>query len=123
MRRKYAVSETEWEVLKMLWKHGTSIRQSELLSLFEKEGREWKRQTLNTFLSRLEEKGLVRREDGMTTPVYSEEEYSVMQMRKAIDTMYNGKFSNLLASFINRNELSPEEAAELRQLLDKNTNG
>ena len=81
MKRKLAVSETEWEILKMLWKHGESIRQSELLSLFEKEGREWKRQTLNTFLSRLEKKGLVRREGGMATPVYNEEEYNVMQMR------------------------------------------
>ena len=76
MKRKLAVSETEWEILKMLWKHGESIRQSELLSLFEKEGREWKRQTLNTFLSRLEKKGLVRREGGMATPVYNEEEYN-----------------------------------------------
>ena len=122
MKRKLAVSETEWEILKMLWKHGESIRQSELLSLFEKEGREWKRQTLNTFLSRLEKKGLVRREAGMATPVYNEEEYNVMQMREAIDTMYSGKFSNLLASFINRNELSQEEAIELRQLLDKKDN-
>ena len=122
MKRKLAVSETEWEILKMLWKHGESIRQSELLSLFEKEGREWKRQTLTTFLSRLEKKGLVRREGGMATPVYNEEEYNVMQMREAIDTMYSGKFSNLLASFINRNELSQEEAIELRQLLDKKDN-
>lgn len=119
MRSKYSVSDTEWEVLKMLWSHGEAIKQSELLVLAEKKGKKWKRQTLNTFLFRLEEKGLIRREHARTTPLYSEEEYRALLMRESIDNLYGGKFSNLLASFMKQNVLSEEELEELRQLLDK----
>ena len=65
MKSKYNVTEAEWEVLKMLWRQETGIRQPQLLELFEKEGKQWKRQTLNTFLTRLESKELVKREGGL----------------------------------------------------------
>lgn len=120
MKSKYSVSDTEWEVLKLLWKHGEAVRQSELLVLAEQEGKKgWKRQTLNTFLSRLEEKGLVRRERGRAMPVYSEEEYRALLMRESIDNLYGGKFSNMLASFMDQKVLSKDEITELRQMLDQ----
>lgn len=119
MKSKYSVSEAEWEVLKMLWKHGEPIRQAELLALFAEKGKEWKRQTLNTFLFRLEEKGLVKRENGKARPVYDEEEYNALLMRETIDALYGGKFSALLASFVKRNDLSEEDMEEMRRMLDR----
>ena len=119
MRHQYNISDAEWEVLKMLWRHGEAIRQPQLLELFAQEGKEWKRQTLNTFLSRLEEKGLVAREKGIVTVVFGEEEFNALQMKEAINNLYGGKLSNFLASFMKRNELSDEDAEELRRLLDK----
>ncbi len=117
MRSKYSVSDAEWEVLNMLWKHGESIRQPQLLKLFEQEGKEWKRQTLNTFLTRLEEKGLVIRENGLVSVVYEENEYKARQMKESIDNLYGGKVSNFLAAFMERNELGKEEAEELYRLV------
>lgn len=119
MKSRYNVTDAEWEVLKMLWDHGRAIRQSELLEISEKNGKGWKRQTLNTFLVRLEEKALVRRENSVVAPVYSEEEYNAIQMKEAIDQMYGGKVSRLLTAFMERNGLSEAEAEELRRLLDK----
>ena len=119
MRNKYNVSDAEWEVLKLLWRHGEAIRQPEFLELSEREGKGWKRQTLNTFLTRLEEKGLVWRDNGMVAPVYSEEEYSALQMKEAIDNFYGGKVSKMVAAFMKRNELSSEEAKELKRILDQ----
>ena len=119
MRSKYSVSDTEWEVLNMLWTHGEAVKQSQLLAMAEEKGKKWKRQTLNTFLFRLEEKGLIRREHARAMPLYSEEEYRALLMRESIDNLYGGKFSNLLASFMRQNVLSKEELEELQQLLDK----
>lgn len=119
MRGKYSVSDAEWEVLKMLWSYGESIRQPQLLELFEKEGKMWKRQTLNTFLSRLEEKGLVKRENRIVTPVFSEEEYGVLEMREVIDNLYGGRVSSFLAAFLKRDAVEEEDLAELRRLLEQ----
>lgn len=119
MKGKFNVSEAEWEVLKILWKYGESIRQPQLLKLFEQEGKEWKRQTLNTFLVRLEEKGLVKREGGFVSVVYGEDEYTSMQMKETIDSLYGGKVSNFLAAFLERNKLSKEDVEELQRLVEK----
>lgn len=71
MKNFYNISEAEQEVMEKLWDQEDSIRQSQLLALFEADGKEWKRQTLNTFLSRLEDKGLVERENRLVKAVYS----------------------------------------------------
>lgn len=118
MRSKYHISDTEYEVLKMLWKQKESVRQSQLLELFQKEGKEWKRQTLNTFLSRLEEKGLVKREKGMVCASLGEEEFKFCQMQNALERLYDGRISSFVAAFQKKQALSKEEVEELRKLID-----
>ena len=117
MKSEYQISDSELEVMKMLWQQKESIKQSQLLQLFENEGKEWKRQTLNTFLSRLEGKGLIKREKGMVSVVCDEEEYSFAQVKSAIDNLYGGKLSNFMAAFIKKEAVSKEDAEELNQYL------
>ena len=57
MNLKYSLSDTEQEIMEVLWEKGDSIKTRQLLELFNERGKDWKRQTLNTFLSRLEEMG------------------------------------------------------------------
>ena len=117
MERNYRVSDSEMEVRKMLWRQKEGIKQSQLLDLFTKEGKEWKRQTLNTFLSRLETKGLVIRERGLVRAAVEEEEYNFSQAQNAIDNMYSGKLSNFVAAFIRRNAVNKEDLEELNVYL------
>ena len=117
MERNYRVSDSEMEVMKMLWRQKEGIKQSQLLDLFTKEGNEWKRQTLNTFLSRLETKGLVIRERGLVRAAVEEEEYNFSQAQNAIDNMYGGKLSNFVAAFIRRNAVNKEDLEELNVYL------
>lgn len=53
MKSIYSMTEAESEVMEKLWDQEESIKQSHLLTLFEEDGKEWKRQTLNTRLSKL----------------------------------------------------------------------
>lgn len=122
MEKNYRISDSELEVMRMLWKQTEGIRQSQLLELFNKEGKEWKRQTLNTFLSRLEAKGLVIREKGLVWAGCEEEEYSFEQAKAAIDHLYDGKISNFVAAFLKKNAISGEEMKELNEYLKKSLN-
>ncbi len=112
------ISETEREVMEKLWDYQEGIKQSQLLALFLADGKEWKRQTLNTFLSRLEDKGLVQREHRVAKPVYSREEYNYIQMKTAIDQMYGGRLSNFVAAFSEKNAINESEAQELIKILE-----
>ena len=118
MRNIVNMSDAEQEVMEKLWDQKECIKQSQLLTLFEEEGKEWKRQTLNTFLARLEEKGLVKRENRMVSAIYSREEYNYMQMKEAINHMYGGKISNFVAAFTKENGIDEEEAEALMKLLE-----
>ena len=106
------------EVMEKLWEQGDGIRQSALLALFEADGKEWKRQTPNTFLTRLEDKGLIRRENRIVKPVYGREEYNCMQMKTVIDHMYGGRLSNFVAAFVKENSISESETRALIDFLE-----
>lgn len=114
----YNMSDAEREVMEKLWEQAESIKQSSLLALFTEEGKAWKRQTLNTFLERLEKKGLVIRENRMVKASCSKEEYNLMQMQTAIDYMYDGKLSNFVAAFAKINAIDEKEAENLIKIIN-----
>lgn len=105
--------------MEKLWDHEQGIKQSQLLALFAEDGKEWKRQTLNTFLSRLEEKGLITRKNRIVKPVYSRDEYHYRQMKTAIDEMYDGSLSNFVAAFVEKDSINESEAQELIRILEE----
>lgn len=119
MEKIYSASEAELEVLEKLWDLKEGVKQSKLLALFEADGKEWKRQTLNTFLSRLEEKGLVTRENRIVKPTGSREDYHYEQIQAAIDTMYGGRLSNLVAAYVKNEKITKSEKKELMDILEK----
>ncbi len=118
MKGTYDISKAEREVMEKLWDQTESIKQSQLLALFEADGKTWKRQTLNTFLSRLEDKGLVERKNRLVKAIYSRDEYYYMQMQTAIDTMYEGRLSKFVAAFAKKKAINQSEAQELIQILE-----
>lgn len=118
MKDRYSISDAEREVLEMLWKQEGGVKQSQLLAMFEKEGKEWKRQTLNTFLARLEEKGLVKREGGLVSAAYGEKKYNCLQMKEVLDKLFHGKVSNFVAAFSRENLINDEDIEELLELLE-----
>lgn len=116
--RNYDMSDSESEVMEKLWEQTESIKQSALLTLFVEDGKAWKRQTLNTFLERLEKKGLVERENRMVKAAYSKEDYHLMQMEEAINDMYGGKLSNFVAAFAKKNTIDEKEMEALINILN-----
>lgn len=121
MKYKYRVSDAEEEVLEMLWTCGGPIKQSELFQLFEEQNKKWKRQTLNTLIVRLEEKGFVKREDRVVEPVFGKDEFHQLQLEEQIDDFYNGKWSNFFAAFARYQKISAEEAEEIVKIIQDNT--
>ncbi len=120
MKKVFDVSEAEQQVLEKLWEQGDGVKQSQLLALFEEDGKGWKRQTLNTFLARLEAKGLITRDNRIVRTVYSREEFNCMQMEAAIDDMYEGRLSKFVAAFVRKNTINENEAKELIKILEDN---
>lgn len=118
MKTRYYVTNAEWEILEVLWQFPEGINQSRLLECMNMLGKDWKRQTLNTFITRLEEKELVRREKRNVWAVMNKKEYAEIQAEEIIDRMFDGKISILMEAFIQKNKVSKMETERLRKLLD-----
>lgn len=75
------LSEAERRVMLVIWESKTALSQKQIrMRCNERFGKDWKRQTLNTFLIRLEETGYLTRKPinkvaWTCSPTISKEEY------------------------------------------------
>ncbi len=117
----YLISETEAEIMEMLWECSTPMQSKELLLYFNEKGKGWKRQTLNTFLTRLKSKGLIEM-DGKTIKVlYDKGAYQKMQTQEILNDMYGGDIQNFLVAFSGKESIARKEENELLQFIENFT--
>ena len=102
--------------MEKLWQQSQPIKQTELLAMFNAEGKDWGRQTLNTLLLRLEERGFVKRERRKVWAAYNQEEFGVQIMEEAAENYFAGKTNRLFAAFAEKN-LSVEQAEDLQKMI------
>jgi len=115
---KYHLANTEREIMNVLWKRNEPSETRELLSLFNECGKNWKRQTLNTLLFRLEQKGLVKRVGRTVSAVCTETGYRQLQSREVLQSMYDGKVSNFISALSGESQISKEDETELNRLIE-----
>ena len=81
----------------------------------------WAKSTTITTLRRMEEKGLVHCEiagKGKSyTPAVEQEQAEISETRSFLDRVYRGSVGLMMSAMAQRQELSKEEIAELREIL------
>lgn len=112
----HSLSETEMELMNVIWKKNRPFRSNELLDTFSEK--EWKGQTISTFLTRLVYKGLlsVKKEGraNIYTPCLTLQEYQQKQAQSLLDAMYQGSVNNFLAALY-EDKVTPDELDELQR--------
>lgn len=124
MDRSRKMSETEAEIMEVLWSAGEPMSASRLISYFaEERGKVWKAPTLATFLARLSQKGLVGSERRGRVPCYyplkTRAEYESDVAREVLDTLYQGSVTRFFAALCGDTPLSEEDRRELRAWLER----
>ncbi len=119
----YLISETEAEIMEMLWECSTPMQSKELLLYFNEKGKGWKRQTLNTFLTRLKSKGLIEMEGKTIKVLYDKGAYQKMQTQEILNDMYGGDIQNFLVAFSGKESIAGKEENELLQFIENFTKG
>jgi len=122
------LSETEMEVMRTIWDSGHPMTSGELLEIFAQDkGKEWKGQTMATFLARLVEKGVListrKGRGNIYTPRISPEEYKSLEAKSLLETLYEGSVKNFLAALYDGKKLTKEELAELRRWFAEKAGG
>jgi len=117
MKKLGRLSETEMEVMEVIWGVAAPVTVAQLLDIFKSKG--WKTSTLSTILKRLIEKGYLTKsmigKVNYYDPVLTLDEYKKHETQSFLSRLYNGKVKNFIASLVDDDELSRDDIAELKE--------
>ncbi len=111
------LGEIEARFADMIWER-EPVRSSELVKLAA-EVFQWKRTTTHTVLKRLCDKGLFENNKGTVTCRITREQFYSLQSRKFVEDSFAGSLPAFVAAFTKEKALTPEEAAEIRRIIDE----
>jgi BlaI family penicillinase repressor len=121
MKRVPRISETEWEVMKVVWAR-TPCSASEVIAALVSADASWHPKTIKTFLNRLVgKKALGFRKERRTylyRPLVTKDECVSAATETFLERVFGGALKPMLAHFVERKKLSAEEIRELRNLLE-----
>lgn len=121
MEEFQSLSQSEMEIMQVIWETAAPVTTSYLLEVFAHKG--WKGQTIATFMARLVEKGLLtvtrQGKSNLYTPALTREQYRQREAANVIDSMYHGSLRDFLAAFYGEKKISPKEAEELKQWFEQ----
>lgn len=115
------ISPAEWDVLKVVWDRApvTAPQVYEALS----GDKAWHPKTVNTFLTRLVGKGILKiRRDGRSNlyePLLSREQCIREESATFLHRVFSGSLAPMVMHFVENSEITDAEIAELREILKK----
>lgn len=114
---EYKLGAVETRFAEIIWAR-EPLSSGELVKLCE-EQLDWKKSTTYTVLKKLCERGIFQNEGGRVTSLISKADYFARQSRQFVEETFDGSLPAFIAAFTRRSSLSPEEAEEIRRLIDQ----
>ena len=106
----------ETKFAEIIWANAP-ISTTNLIRLCESE-LGWKRTTTYTVLKRLSERGIFKNDNGTVTVLISKDEFYSMQSEKVVKENFGGSLPAFIAAFTSRQNLSEDEIAEIRAIIE-----
>lgn len=114
------ISEAESRVMKVLWEQSPQSAE-DIVGALQPDS-DWHEKTIKTLLNRLLRKRAVSATRDsrryLYAPILKHEDWLAAESRSLIERVFDGKLAPLLAHFSRHEDLSADEIAELRRLLD-----
>ena len=115
------VSQAEWAVMQVLWER-SPLSLGELLDVVARSST-WHPNTIKTFVRRLVRKGAVGTVGTAGSYGYVPRLTRAQAMRAEnhsfLDRLYGGRLKPMVVALLQDEDLTPEEIAELREILDR----
>ena len=116
------LSEAEFKIMQVLWRHNTPMTSNQLLDEMGTE-RNWKLASLMTVLARMAEKGAVYCDRSTRTNYYTalvtEEEYKLTEGETFLEKLFHKSAKDFISAMYQGKKMSAEDIRELREYLDE----
>lgn len=121
MAKNIALTAAEEKLAALIWREAP-LTSPDLVVLAERE-MDWKKSTTYTVLKKLCEKGVFKNENTKVSVVLTRDEQIARQSRRYVEETFGGSLPKFITSFISGRKLTPEQAAELKRLIEEHEEG
>ena len=122
------LTASEKEILEWMWKEDKEYSYKDIFLQFgENSDKGWKKQTLYTFLSKMEQKGVVsvryngeRKFQGKRyyRAALNRQQYEQRRARHLLDSYFGGSLNKFMVALNGGEKITSDEADELRKFLE-----
>lgn len=110
------IFESEFRFCEILWDN-EPINSTELVKICESI-LGWKKSTTYTVIRRLSERGVLKNEDSTVTSKISKDDVQISEINELVEKTFNGSLPMFIAAFTNSKELTKEDIAAIREMID-----
>jgi len=111
------LTAAEEKLAELIWREA-SLTSPELVAIaYEEMG--WKKSTTYTVLKKLCDKGVFKNDNANVSVLLSKDELIAHQSRSFIEDRFGGSLPSFITSFFGGKKLAPEQAAELKRLIEE----
>ena len=121
MAKTIMLTAAEEKLAVLIWRNAP-LTSPDLVALAERE-MDWKKSTTYTVLKKLCDKGVFKNENANVSVVLTHDEQIARQSRRYVEDTFGGSLPKFIASFIGGGKLTPEQAAEIKRLIEKHEAG
>ena len=118
------ISDTEWQVMKVIWEKAP-VTANDIINALE-DKTDWKPKTVKTLIGRLvKKKAAGYREDPNNCrayiyfPIVNQDECIEAESHLFLNRFFGGKMNVMIASFLDDKKLSTKDLDELKKLIDE----
>lgn len=111
------IFESEYRFCLILWERGP-IRSMELAKLC-KERLGWSKTTTYTVIKRLGDRGVLKNENSIVTPLISKEDAQLGELEELMEKKFEGSLPAFIAAFGKRQALTPEQIRQIQRIIEE----
>jgi len=121
MAKNINITEAEEKLATLIWREAP-LNSPDLVALAERE-MDWKKSTTYTVLKKLCDKGVFKNENANVSVILSRAEQTARESRRYVEDSFGGSLPKFIASFFDGKKLTPQQAAELKRLIEEHEEG
>lgn len=123
MNKKFGLTDTEYEIMLIFWERKGALTFREIQQICSTElKKDWKKQTLNTYLSKLVSLGLlVVKKEGTKNKyhaVVKKKDFMNHWLNALCDSVFQGSIYDLVLTYAGTKPINKKEVEKLKKLID-----
>lgn len=121
MAKNINLTDAEEKLAALIWMNAP-LASPDLVALAERD-MDWKKSTTYTVLKKLCDKGVFKNENANVSVILTRDEQMARQSRRYVEDTFGGSLPKFITSFFGGRKLTPEQAAELKRLIEEHEGG